>query len=421
MKKLFQISLFIFISILQLSAQTTKDELLSDSRYIGGLYCPYIYSNTDLTPAPKGYKPFYISHYGRHGSRWISSDYYHTTTTEILGKADKAGKLTEKGKTLYEKMLIAAADAKERYGDLAPLGVKEEKEIAERMFLNYPEVFINDDGREPYVYSRSTQVPRCILSMAANNERLKELNPKIKMKREATKRDKYLNNEADINSDTVKVIAHDFLVNHFNPSRFISSIFNDSVYAAENVKEPARFAFAVFYAATNLANIDYLNMSMYDVFTDDELFVLWQTSNLNMYFRVGPSPINGKIAKESAGLLLRNIIECADSAIQNNNISADLRFGHDAFIIPLLALMEIDGMNNMESDPEKVYNAWSNFKVSPMGTNLQLVFFRKDGSDDVLVKFLHNEKEKEIPVQTDLFPFYHWKDVKNYYESKLGS
>ena len=29
------------------------------------------------TPAPKGYKPFYISHYGRHGSR------YHWTVNHI--------------------------------------------------------------------------------------------------------------------------------------------------------------------------------------------------------------------------------------------------------------------------------------------------------------------------------------------------
>ncbi|MBR3726803.1 MAG: histidine-type phosphatase, partial [Prevotella sp.] len=24
-----------------------------------------------LTPAPKGYEPYYISHYGRHGSRYL--------------------------------------------------------------------------------------------------------------------------------------------------------------------------------------------------------------------------------------------------------------------------------------------------------------------------------------------------------------
>lgn len=419
MKKIFSIFLLLFLSLNQISAQTTKEEVLSDTRYLGGLYCPYIYNNLESTPAPEGYKPFYISHYGRHGSRWISSDHYHTLTLKILGKANEDEKLTEKGKELYKKMQIVEKDARDRYGDLAPLGVKEEKDIAERMFTNFPEIFSTDNGKDCFVYSRSTQVPRCILSMAANNERLKELNPKIKMRRDATKRIKYLNNEAEINSDTVKVIAHDFLLNHFNPGRFISTIFNDTLYAKDNIEEPERFAFAVFYAATNLADIDYLNMSMYDLFTDDELFVLWQTSNLNMYFRAGPSSINGKIAMESAKLLLKDIIDCADNSIENNNISADLRFGHDTYIIPLLALMDIKGMNIMESDPEKVYSAWSNFKASPMGTNLQLVFFRNDKTSDVLVKFLHCEKETEIPVTTDIFPYYHWKDVKAYYEKKL--
>jgi hypothetical protein len=39
----------------------------------------------------------------------------------------------------------------------------------------------------------------------------------------------------------------------------------------------------------------------------------------------------------------------------------------------------------------------------------------------VIVKVLHNEKEAEIPVATDIPAFYHWKDFKAYYERKLGN
>lgn len=419
MKRIIYFFSFLLLSILLLNAQTTKDEFLSDTRYMGGLYCPYIYENQKVTPAPEGYKPFYISHYGRHGSRWTSSSRYHDITLEILGKADENEKLTSLGKSLFEKLKIAAEDAKDRYGDLAPLGVKEEKDIAERMYLSFPEVFSTEGERICSVYSRSTQVPRCILSMAANNERLKEFNPEIEMWREATKRNVYLNNDADINSDTVGVIKENFLKKHFNPDRFINSIFADSIFAEEILEDQADFAYSVYYAAINLANIDYLNMSMYDVFTGDELFTLWQVSNLNMYLRVGPSALNGEAATKSAAPLLKDIIDCAENAIKNQNFSADLRFGHDTYIIPLLALMDIKGMNNVESDPEKVYLAWSNFKASPMGTNLQLIFYRSNQNDDILVKFLHCEKETEIPVETDIAPYYYWADVKAYYENKL--
>ena len=68
-------------------------------------------------------------------------------------------------------------------------------------------------------------------------------------------------------------------------------------------------------------------------------------------------------------------------------------------------------MNVQELDPEKVYMAWSNFKASPMGSNLQIIFYSND-NDDVLVKFLHCEKETTIPVKTDIAPYYHWKDYR---------
>lgn len=38
-----------------------------------------------------------------------------------------------------------------------------------------------------------------------------------------------------------------------------------------------------------------------------------------------------------------------------------------------------------------------------------------------LVKILLNEEEQTIPVQSDIAPFYRWKDVKEYYRAKLDS
>lgn len=403
-----------------LKAQTTKEELLRDTRYIGGSYCPYIYYDSDFTPAPEGYKPFYISHYGRHGSRWVISKNCHIITKQILGEADSAGILTDLGRSLYERIKIAADDAADRYGDLSPQGIEEEKEIAERMFRSFPEVFSTEDGRNCLIYSRSTQVPRCILSMAANNERLKELNPEIETIREASQRNRYLNNDAIVNDDTIAIIVSDFMKKHFTADRFIYSIFTDSVYVREHIKDQLNFAQQIFSAAINLANLNHLNISMLDVFTDDEIFVLWQASNLSMYLEVGPSAVFGKITMKSASGLLKDILVCAEKAIKSRNISADLRFGHDSYIIPLLALMDIEGMNVMESDPEKVYLAWSSFKASPMATNLQLIFYYNDDTKDILVKLLHCEKEVEIPVVSDIAPYYHWDDVKAYYEKKIS-
>jgi hypothetical protein len=110
---------------------------------------------------------------------------------------------------------------------------------------------------------------------------------------------------------------------------------------------------------------------------------------------------------------------CAENASEKNNISADLRFGHDAYISPLMALMDIKGMNGKEWDVKKIYEVWSDFKVTPMGVNLQIIFYRNAKTGDVILKLLQCEREVTIPVATHMAPYYPWKDFKNYCEKKL--
>ena len=58
-------------------AQSAYDEIKADIDKAGGVYFMYPFDTPSATPAPKGYEPFYISHYGRHGARYIS----RTTST----------------------------------------------------------------------------------------------------------------------------------------------------------------------------------------------------------------------------------------------------------------------------------------------------------------------------------------------------
>lgn len=54
-----------------------------------------------------------------------------------------------------------------------------------------------------------------------------------------------------------------------------------------------------------------------------------------------------------------------------------------------------------------------------MAANVQLIFFSKKGSDDILVKFMLNEKEVKIPLKSDIAPYYHWKDVEKFYRDYI--
>ena len=106
-----------------------------------------------------------------------------------------------------------------------------------------PRLFSTGDGRECYVQSRSTLVPRCILSMAAFNERLKELNPEIRMTRESSQRYiPYMSNGAGLNSQRKAsgAVADSLQDARTHPARLMASLFSDPAFVEREVKRPAK-------------------------------------------------------------------------------------------------------------------------------------------------------------------------------------
>lgn len=403
------------------SAQSTKEETLRNLNQTAGLYYSYEQIAYPSTAAPAGYKPFYISHYGRHGSRWHASETVYENPYEILTKADQAGVLTALGKDLLRRMAIITADAKDRNGDLSPRGVQEHRFIAEQMYKSYPEVFSTKGGRECNISCRSTIVPRCILSMAAASERLKELNPQIQITREASQRYmSFLSNDTELRAiqKSIKPEISELRKAAVKSERLVNSLFSDRKFVKENIKSQHSFVTDLYSVASIMQDVDYLGFNIYDIFTHDELYTMWLLRNYQMYLDCGPSARFGHRTMSGAIPLLQNFIEEADKAIVDGT-SASLRFGHDVFLIPLVALMGIEGTYTAVERYEDVASVWSNYIVSPMATNIQMIFYRKKGCDDVLVKFLFKGKESAIALKTDIAPYYHWNDVKEYFAERM--
>lgn len=401
-------------------AQTTREEMASDLNKTGGVYYAYPVSTSQNTPAPKGYKPFYISHYGRHGSRYLISDNDYTRMADIFHKAADAGALTPLGLDVMARIDSVIVEADGRGGDLSPLGVRQHRGIAERMVKAYPEVF---KGETP-VSARSTTVVRCVLSMDAFCERLKELNPKLKTTRESSGRYmKYLNYHSPesnaYTSSEWKEQYRKFENAHTNPDRMIATLFSDASYVEKNVN-PHDFMWGMYWLASGMQDIE-TDLSFYDLFLADELFDLWQCFNYRFYACDSNYAGNRGLVVANAKPLLRNIIESADEAIKSDKPSVTLRFGHDGNLIPLAGILRLKDCYNSVDEPSEFYKHFTDYKIAPMAGNMQMIFFRdKTAPDaDVLVKFMLNERETSIPVQTDIYPFYRWNDVKHFYESEV--
>lgn len=405
---------FLLLGLWGATAQTAREQIAAMPERAGGIYHSYEYLPGPAVPAPKGYVPFYISHYGRHGSRWHTSEKIYAEPLGILRKADSAGVLTPKGRDLLAKVEVIAADARDRYGDLSPRGVAEHRGIAERMYKAYPEVFSTGDGRECYVQSRSTLVPRCILSMAAFNERLKELDPRIRMVRTASARDlSYLaNGERDKDMDkAAREVADSAKRAWLHPERLLSALFTDE---APQVADPQRFMWDLFMLTSIAQDIDRPEWAFYDIFTPGELYALWESLNAYCYLTMGPSLRFGDPVVASARPLLRDFVETARRVIDGKEpLAASLRFGHDVYLTPLAALLQVEGASARVASVDEVRSCWSIEKVSPMAGNVQFVFFR-NAAGDVRVRVLYNECDARLPL--DGGPYYEWEALKRYCE-----
>lgn len=413
----------------QQSAKTAREQITAMPERAAGIYHSYEYNPTAEAPVPDGYTPFYISHYGRHGSRWHTSESIYKQPLDILVKADSAHVLTPLGRDLLTKERVIARDAQGRYGDLSPRGVAEHRAIAERMYNAYPEVFSTADGRQCRVQSRSTLVPRCILSMAAFNERLKELNPEIATTRESSMRYiPYMSNGKGLNAQRKAslAVADSLRDAGLKPDRLMAALFTDPEFVKREVKRPSKLMNNLLAQAAIMQDVDYLGISLYDFFTLEEIYTAWRAENARRYLMFGPSLRFGDPIIADAKPLLRNIIETAENVISGEeDLSASLRFGHDVNVIPLVALLGVEGASGRVWDIDSIPSVWQVQRVSPMGTNVQFIFFRDENPKDpyyeevdrpkIIVRVLHNEQDVNLPIEGG--PYYDWTTLRDYCKS----
>ena len=404
-----------------LLAQSAREEIRNNVKLSASNYVAYIPPTEALTPAPKGYEPFYISHYARHGSRWLISPSQYDDVKKALETAQKYGKLTATGQDVLDRLLRFYPTTVKRLGELTTVGERQHHGIGKRLTEHFPEVFSGN----AQVDARSTVVIRCILSMEAECEELAQFNNKITFHNDVSESLQYYLNQ---NRNSVVEAAHqkyvpvyqDYIQKLVKPQRLCQLLFNDQEYVCNNL-EASKFMRQLFDIASNMQSHD-TDISFYDLFTEDEIYDLWKIQNIRWYIGYGPSPISEGLSPFSQENLLDNIIATADSIVDNRNYNgATLRFGHEVCVMPLACLLELGNCGKAYTDLETLDEHWRNYNIYPMASNVQLVFYRpKKGNGDILVKALLNEREVTLPAQTDTYPYYKWQDLRSYYVKKLS-
>ena len=379
-----------------------------------------------LSESPKGYLPFHIEHYGRHGSRWIIQPSKYEAPLRQLEIANKNGKLTERGKEVLEQLKPLLKEARMRGGELTPLGHRQHRGIANRMYHNFPSVFSSGS----HVDAKSTQVIRCILSMANEVEELRMLNPELIITMDASAATQPILNNSDLDKGSFSAAAKAYYLKDaidtlpFDKSHFFKTLFNDQEFVAANIDSNALFD-NMFEIATNAQSHDEYP-DFYDLFTPEILNRKWMSDNASWFISAGNSAVSEGRVPFNQRFLLKEIIESADTAMLSPNLSANLRFGHEVVVLPLTVFMELDNYGAEINDLSNLGEKWKNYEIFPMACNIQMIFYRPElhevsKPEDILVKVLLNEREVALPVKPMKGKYYKWTDLRDYYTTKLDS
>lgn len=402
-------------------ADSFTKALSEDPGRAAGLFHHYEFDEISDTPPPEGYKPFYLAHYGRHGSRH-QIEKRSFAAVDTLEAAQKAGVLTPDGAALLDRLRPIVAEHEGMYGQLSQLGAEEHRRLAKRMHDRFPEIFAGG-GK---VRCQSSTIQRCLVSMANFATTLKGEEPKLDFS--FVTGDRIMQTilhpyqPSEERKAWLQAFNRDIVVSNVVPDRLMARFFKDVPATHDIVPEPHRFAFDLFCAANSFQALERElgGTSVDDIFAPDEFLGLARARSCIHYAAMGNAAEYGWCVSGSAHDLAVEIAQSAEEAIAAGDIRADLRFGHDSGLLPLIGFLGLEGVGASVPAAES-WKACPTWKGMPMASNLQIILYRKDGGD-ILAKVLFNEKETAIvglaPVAPG--PYVRWSDLKAWLERTPG-
>jgi len=397
------------------------------NKMAGSVYA-YDAPTWEITKAPKGFKPFYLDHFARHGSRFLESASAYERPCNILRDANEQGVLTEFGQDVLYRLEIIRDEASTRLGDLSEKGKQQHRDMARRMVENYPELFTADKT----VVARSTTSHRVLVSEYSALMQIIRMRPKVGIDYDSSNHDEpYMYTEDKAVSDSKRKMSaavQEFNKNHTHPEGLMSRLFTDPEFIRNyNGRDQSSSLYTGIYDIAAAIQGTDPGVSLNDVFTYDEWYDLFLMNNMRWYSQGGFSPLSDNVVGYGHCATLQNFIDCADAAINGNGVSVNLRFGHEVTLMSFFSLLDLNQSGYSTDDLETVADHWAAYNIAHMGGNVQWIFYRnKQG--DVIVRFLLNEEEATLPSSVPFYtdakgreckPFYRWEDVRAFYLAKI--
>ncbi len=373
---------------------------------------PYPTPSSAVT-VPDSLTPVYISHVGRHGARFPSSAKNSLAMRAALLKADSIGTITSLGQELLRitNLVISASDG--RWGALDSLGMAEQRGIASRMVMNFPELFASG-GK---INAISSYSPRAMMSMYSFTHQMDRLNNKFEFTTTTGRQNSILMRPFDVDQDYLDFRksnewkpAYDLHIAQTCPTTAIRRVLGEKYPFADKTQE-RDLALTEYYVIAGLSAMG-ISYDPLKLFTIEEYNALWSCFNMRQYLQRTATTIS-TVPADIAGPLVLNIVTGIEGIIEGNNSAvADLRFGHAETLMPLASLLRLPGCYYLTNYFDTVGLHWRDFDVVPMAANIQFILFKTD-SGHCYLRTDYNERPVKL-IPNDERIYLPWSEARDY-------
>lgn len=375
---------YIAIVFMSLAACSCKGgDVISDSDgWWKTIYRQYDFGTERIdVPAPEGYTPFYISHYGRHGARRLHQGYEYDLFKDMM--TTQEGNLTQVGQMLHDQVLSIYPDVKDSVGLLTDLGRRQHRELGRRMYASWPEVF-SDNGRK--VLAESSVFDRCVRSMRSFCGGLSSCGVEVDEMVADSLRMPVLCPEID--GRLPEYVLDSIFAATVDTSAFFSRLFVDpSAFCRPASSRNIIQNLYYYYCHLECLGEDAKTLS--GLFSDDELRALNSLDDIKFHYNCGwDCPQNVYNIRP----LLEYMVNTADEDIASGDVAARLRFGHDGALAKLMSRLCCG---------EWAGTDWHVSQIC-MASNVRWIFARNDAGD-VLMKIQFNENDVSCWMPWDEF------------------
>lgn len=432
----------LILSISGLSCLAQPEVVLGDPFKSSGLDNIYDFDAQICTAAPKGYEAFYISHYGRHGSRYPYTATVATALLDLLHEAEGKENLSEYGSGLMARVELFMEKAGNHIGELTDLGRQQQYRLAGEMAERYPQAF----RKGAVVTAQASSSPRSILSMASFCTALARKYPSIRIDQfqgfaetQATAPNTGRNPlriKGPGLGNPYRESPAEFMQRRFPEftETVLGKMFRDP-YAALGDRDVQYLMDHIYMLIGGMNSLpDGVRMDFSDIATPETLARMWELDNYQRFCEY-------IVYTASCCSVFKDIIERADARLalldsaagklegraEGRAEGADLRFGHDHVLMSLLMIADIDSFGELPENPDELGLVFQTFR-SPMAANLHFVFYRpKNGRGPILTGLSLNGQparlsalDKELGISPDESGFYRWDDVKAWFGKRFS-